>query len=1441
MNPTRSTSSRLDSLVDSFMERQRRGEHPSIEEYVRENPDLADDIRELFPTLEMIEAFASAPGVETAPRLNTDTEFAAPPTQLGEFRIVREIGQGGMGVVYEAVQESLGRHVALKVMPTHAQSNPVFVERFRREAQSAAKLHHTNIVPVFGVGEHDGVSFYAMQFIKGQSLEAVLQELRALRHATPATARPAPTVELSAITTGMLTGRFEVDQAIETEKIRASVSAPSSGSQLTVRSGDRQETLDPSRSSQTQYFRNVAGIALQVADGLAYAHAQGVIHRDIKPSNLLLDLAGTVWITDFGLAKAQDSGDLTSPGDILGTLRYMSPEQLTGVADARSDVYSLGITLYELVTMKPAFDDPVKARLIDYIRQHEPSAPHRLEPNVPRDLETIILKAIAKEPAQRYQSATELADDLRRYLADRPIHARRTSWLEHGWRWCRRNRMLASLAAGVLLLIGVVIPVLQFAHSMNLEDKLKEVAKAQKEEETAKRDALEKLAISYLEQARSKRTSRQIGHRFDALVAVKKAVQHTHELDLPADRLKERLRDLRNEAIAALALPDLEVLHHRTFPPREAFSHASERFDVYARGVHQGGPGDGISIQRVDTGAEVGFLEGSSHINYMFSPDNRFLAAKSGSMPWEITVWEIGRKQAIRKLPVSDFAYGFSPDGRSLAVGHEDGRVDCFDVSTWEIKQSFHTGAAPGFVIYDPHGTQLAVTVGNTVRIFDLASGKTKSELRHSANVFRVAWRFDGKRIATTDMLNDYHTWDVHGQRHLLQNKTRLVGPLNLCYNATGECVFVSGFDGRMSMWDAETGRLILSAPNEAYLYNHPRENLVGLCTTLTSLGVWRVEPARVYRTLDDHNRTLGHDTATLAIHPNGRFVAAGLYDHVALYDIAMETKLGRLSLQRPTPFFESDGTLLTASLEGLQRWPLEPETGKAARFRLGKPVLELSQPAAYADVSADRKMIALTDYKTLVVHQRGDSGGPVVLPAQEGVNAISNPTLSPDGRWLAAKVGGPFRIHVWDVAGQRLVKEIPLGGIVWATARFSPDNRWLGVAGGLHRTFDSKTWEPGPSHGTARLEAGTFAPDSRIVAVERGDGVVALCDVESGWEHARLTDPNGHQAHAMAFTPDGSKLVTANKSNIAIHVWDLRLLRTELAKLGLDWEAPPYGPAPSKVVGALELVTPETSTPPKVPTSIERERDTHFARGKVRFDKAMSASVLNKDEFRAAIEDFSAALKLDPAYVEAYHYRSHSHASSGNLGAALVDVNKAMELKPNHAHFYDMRGGFQFRRQEYAEAVASFHRVLELGKEVTQASYRLAWIYLAGPEKLRDDKQGLTMAQRAISEKKAPLADCLTLLGVAQLRRGAPDKAVEHLKQLAKLEKGASTGVYLLAQSVSHYHAGNAEQGRQDYDRAVAWRKLQTKLSHEHAGLFEALRAEAASLQGINISKMKP
>ena len=451
-------------LADEFADRYRRGERPPLSEYTDRYPELADQIRELFPALVAIEQFGTGAEEATGPR-PAQPEAARPvPERLGDYRIVREIARGGMGIVYEAVQESLGRHVALKVLPQHRLGDPSQLERFRREARAAAMLHHTNIVPVFGVGECDGVHHYAMQYIRGQSLDDVLREVKRLRGVEPAGPVPGHDPGLAAsVAIELVSGRFagQTGSPAETESVTASHPPPPGERPATTAEG---EGPGPSASassivgqSGSLYYRSVARIGVQAAEAIAYAHQHKVLHRDIKPSNLLLDLQGTVWVTDFGLAKAEGTDVLTQAGDIVGTLRYIAPERFRGEADARSDVYALGLTLYEMLALEPAFAAEERARLIDGILHAEPAHPRQLDPRIPRDLETIVLKAMDKDPRGRYSSADALADDLRRFLAGEPIRARRSSSAERAWKWCRRYPLLAGLAAAVfVLLLGVV-------------------------------------------------------------------------------------------------------------------------------------------------------------------------------------------------------------------------------------------------------------------------------------------------------------------------------------------------------------------------------------------------------------------------------------------------------------------------------------------------------------------------------------------------------------------------------------------------------------------------------------------------------------------------------------------------------------------------------------------------------------------------------------------------------------------------------------------------------------------------------------------------------------------------------------------------------------------------------------------------------------------------
>jgi serine/threonine protein kinase len=496
----------LEQVTESFLARWRAGERPAVSEYEKNYPELAADIRELFPALVMMEQ-----GRECVEKPPGSEDSSSPPQQvpdrLGEYHLLREIGRGGMGVVYEAFQESLGRHVALKVLPSNPFGRAEQLERFRREARAAARLHHTNIVPVFGVGEHQGIHYYAMQFIHGQGLDAVLEELRRLRTSREPTA-------MSALATN-------VAQRLLSDQLHPGGIAPTiheGASPLPAPSRPLPPAPDLSSASgissnlnlRGPYYAGVARIGLQAAEALAYAHSQGVVHRDIKPSNLLLDTEGRVWITDFGLAKAEDSEELTQPGAILGTLRYMAPERFHGQADARSDVYALGATLYELLTLRPAFDQPHREMLVEQILHREPPPPRKIDPRIPRDLETSVLKAMSKEPARRYASAADLAEDLRRILADRPIRARRTPWRERAWRWCRRNPGVASLMAALwlVLLVGTAAVSWQWrraeTHLQTAQDEHHEADRQRKQADLFARKAHQAFEDAFTELSESK-------------------------------------------------------------------------------------------------------------------------------------------------------------------------------------------------------------------------------------------------------------------------------------------------------------------------------------------------------------------------------------------------------------------------------------------------------------------------------------------------------------------------------------------------------------------------------------------------------------------------------------------------------------------------------------------------------------------------------------------------------------------------------------------------------------------------------------------------------------------------------------------------------------------------------------------------------------------------
>jgi serine/threonine protein kinase/formylglycine-generating enzyme required for sulfatase activity len=529
-----SSADPIGPIADEFVAAFRHGQAPSVEEFARRYPAHADKIREILPTLLLME---QAKCSDATPGPQRPAE-AASLAQLGDYQILRELGRGGMGVVYEARQISLGRHVAIKVLPPHALLDPRQLARFQREARSAAKLHHTNIVPVFGVGEQDGLHYYVMQFIAGMGLDTVLDELRHLRHSggqqatTRGRAPDRPTDDMPEVTTvdmarSLLMGEFRRPRpaaaqaptsgelAVETDP-GAPAPAVAADTAGTIRLPGHSEASSPGESGN-QYWQSVARVGIQVADALAHAASQGVLHRDIKPSNLLLDGTGNVWVTDFGLAKADsDTDNLTHTGDIVGTLRYLAPERFNGQGDLRSDVYSLGLTLYELLVLRPAFDEADRNKLLNQVMHDEPVRPRKLNPGVPRDLETVVLKAIARDPAHRYQTAGALAEDLQRFLDGRPITARPVGHLERAVKWVKRNPVVtgAALAVMLALAVGTTVSYLKYLdaqqHKGIAEDREKEARQETDKAKKARDFLVSILALSDAGGHRGTMTARQI-------------------------------------------------------------------------------------------------------------------------------------------------------------------------------------------------------------------------------------------------------------------------------------------------------------------------------------------------------------------------------------------------------------------------------------------------------------------------------------------------------------------------------------------------------------------------------------------------------------------------------------------------------------------------------------------------------------------------------------------------------------------------------------------------------------------------------------------------------------------------------------------------------------------------------------------------------------------
>jgi WD40 repeat protein/serine/threonine protein kinase len=1185
-------------IADEFVEAFRKGQRPSVEEFAQRYPEHADDIREMLPALVMMEkAKATAPPGQHGPANGSSAE--PPLQQLGDYQILREVGRGGMGVVYEAQQLSLGRHVAIKVLPRHALLDPRQLGRFQREARSAARLHHTNIVPVFGVGEQDGLHYYVMQFIPGLGLDLVLDELRHLRQSggkQPPTqgdgsrrsTHGSRNVSAAGVARGLLTGKFHRPEPNDDPTTAPGGPAAERDEGEGRRAEGRQQTpaassLIPHPSSLTssgtihlpgqtgrtalsesghQYWQSVARVGMQVADALAHASSQGVLHRDIKPSNLLLDDTGNVWVTDFGLAKAaSDSDNLTHTGDIVGTLRYMAPERFSGQGDLRSDIYSLGLTLYEMLMLRPAFDETNRNKLVKQVMHDEPRRPRQIDPAVPRDLETVVLKAIARDPAHRYQTAGALADDLQRFLDGRPITARPVGPIERSVKWVRRNKVVTGAALAVLLaLVGGTAASL----------------------------------LKYWEADAARRAeSQRVQERDDALT---QEAQRVQERDAALDDAR---RQLSNStfllAVAAYDSRDVALARHRLVSIDSDYRgwewHYFRRQATGGIFTLYGHTSVGSSVAFNGLGTRVITGEVTS---VAFSPDGTRLL--TGSLDRTAKLWDArtGRQQLELKGHSREIeSVAFSPDGTRVVTGSWDRTAKVWDAHTGapQLELKGHTDMVRG-VAFSPDGTRIATASWDlTAKVWDAHTGKPLLEVKQPAQMTGVAFSPDGTRFVTAGF-SQSEVWDARTGRPLLALKGHASAVYSVAFSPDGTRLVTGGYDQTAKVWDARTGTEILTLKGHTGSVRSasfsPDGTRIVIASEDTTARVWEARTGHLLLELKGHT----NEVVSVAFSPDGTRLVTGSGDRTAkVWDAS--TVVPQPVLKEHTQWvnsvaFSPDGKrLVTGSYD---------RTAKVWDAQTGHLLLELkghTNPVLSVAFSPDGTRIATasqdgtakvwdagtgTAQFDLKGHKRGVQGvaispdgtrivtgggdgtvkvwdahtGTPLLELKGHTDRVRGVAFSPDGTRIAT-ASWDETAKLWDAHTGALQLDLKGHTTYVASVAFSPDGTRL-ATGSLDQTakvWDAQTGKPLlnlPGH-TMYVMSVAFSPDGTRIVTGSTDSTAKLWDARTGLS---LLDLKGHtgEVGSVAFSPDGTRIVTSSSDQTA-RLWDAWIGTPPLVLMG--------------------------------------------------------------------------------------------------------------------------------------------------------------------------------------------------------------------------------------------------------------------------------------------------
>jgi eukaryotic-like serine/threonine-protein kinase len=1088
-------------VLDEYLVDLEAGRSADPDRLLAEHPAIASQLRGCLEVMHLAGRVAGSGDVAS------DGEDDAPPgPRLADYRIIRQVGRGGMGIVYEAEQQSLRRRVALKVLPLASAIDPRQLRRFHVEAQAAAQLHHTHIVPVYAVGCERGVHYYAMQYIEGKTLAELIRELRQLEG-------PGAAEEVSTAIVGEDLGLAGMLASGRLAPYESPIAAPTAPAASRSRSGTSART--------SAYVRTVANLGIQAAEALEHAHQEGIVHRDIKPANLMVDVKGHLWITDFGLARLHNESGLTLSGDLVGTIRYMSPEQANGrnaLVDHRTDIYSLGVTLYELLTLGPAYEGGDRRELLRRIIEEAPTPLRSIVSGVPRELETIIQKATAREPESRYRTAQELADDLRRFLDHRPIQARRPSLWTRARKMVRRHRIAVTAAAAMLLILGLAGAMILTQRHRNRTLEQTERSRRYVEDIQAASHLIEKC---HLDEARRMLAG---------------------YLPRPGDD------DIRSFAWFQLWRV---CTYQPTVWPGHSDAAAKEIFhvEISPRGDVMASSGqDGtVRLWNAETGQLLRTLQGhNGDVNYVaFSPDGSKLA--TGGDDGTVRLWSLsGSPNPITLGKHDDWVHCvlFTADGRWVISGGRDGRVKLWDPAHGQMLASVDTHSIEGMAL-SPDGRTLA-SGGPDGRI-KLWAAESLRPLRdlgpQPRGLQSVAFSHDGSRAAAAGRDCTVDIWDLARGQVVASGRVPTTEGDSavqcVAFSPDDRTLATCGDDGAVRLWDSATGE-----PLQTYRAERGR--------------LWCVAFSRDGRSLISCG-TGGLLRRWDLAHPQDRSIIR--LPHVEAQSIAFAAGSGRL-LVAGRPAVAGTRHLTISSWDLSRGVPIDAKQ------------VELEGPLWYARFSADGKTVCTQDERGRHALWDAETGRVVrEAPVPGTLIAQSDPTyfcgdklsfdyyaekaakangtsrssgtdrpMTPGGRFIplvrlpeseAILVLTDTGMVTWNPLTDRIMSTALLGGDGPNLVRGAHDGRNL-AAGYFFavRLYDSRTLRPKATlldHPTDVVDL-DFSPDDKVLASVSSDGTVKLWDLTTLQELRTLpTVPAQNQDRfQIRFSPDGSYLVCA-------------------------------------------------------------------------------------------------------------------------------------------------------------------------------------------------------------------------------------------------------------------------------------------------------------------------